>query len=52
MGENKTYTESDLAAMTNAEFEQILYRYGRTANMNKPNMIDLILHLQADKNSL
>lgn len=42
------YTEADLAAMTNAELEQILYGYGRTANMNKENMVDLILRLQEE----
>lgn len=42
------YTEDELLAMTNAELEQILYGYGRTANMNKSNMIDLILRLQEE----
>ena len=42
------YTKDDLSAMTNAELEQILYGYGRTANMNKANMIDLILRLQEE----
>ena len=42
------YTEADLAAMTNAELEQILYGYGRTANMNKENMVALILRLQEE----
>ena len=40
------YTEEMLMQMTNAELEQILYGYGRTANMNKENMVDLILRLQ------
>ena len=42
------YTKDDLSAMSNAELEQILYGYGRTANMNKSNMIDLILRLQEE----
>ena len=42
------YTEDELLAMTNAELEQILYRYGRTANMNKENMVALILRLQEE----
>ena len=40
------YTKDDLSAMSNAELEQILYGYGRTANMNKANLIWLILSLQ------
>ena len=40
------YTEEMLMQMTNAELEQILYGYGRTANMNKENMVALILRLQ------
>ena len=43
-----TYTRDALEAMTNADLEQILYGYGRTANMNKSNMIDLILRLQEE----
>lgn len=50
--EPTTYTEDELAAMTNAELEQILYRYRRTANMNKANMVELIIHLQSESNSL
>ena len=42
------YTEDELLAMTNAELEQILYGYGRTANMNKENMVALILRLQEE----
>ena len=42
------YTQDALEAMTNAELEQILYGYGRTANMNKENMVALILSLQGD----
>ena len=42
------YTEEMLMQMTNAELEQILYGYGRTANMNKENMVDLILRLQEE----
>ena len=42
------YTEDMLMQMTNAELEQILYGYGRTANMNKENMVDLILRLQEE----
>ena len=42
------YTKDDLSAMSNADLEQILYGYGRTANMNKSNMIDLILRLQEE----
>lgn len=37
------YTEAELAELTNAELEQILYRYGITASMTKANMIRLIL---------
>ena len=40
------YTKDDLSAMSNADLEQILYGFGRTANMNKENMVDLILRLQ------
>ena len=42
------YTEDMLMQMTNAELEQILYGYGRTANMNKENMVALILRLQEE----
>ena len=42
------YTEEMLMQMTNAELEQILYGYGRTANMNKENMVALILRLQEE----
>ena len=42
------YTKDDLSAMSNAELEQILYGYGRTANMNKENMVALILRLQEE----
>ena len=42
------YTEEMLMQMTNADLEQILYGYGRTANMNKENMVDLILRLQEE----
>ena len=42
------YTKDDLSAMSNADLEQILYGYGRTANMNKENMVDLILRLQEE----
>ena len=42
------YTKDDLSAMSNADLEQILYGFGRTANMNKSNMIDLILRLQEE----
>ena len=42
------YTQEMLMQMTNAELEQILYGYGRTANMNKENMVDLILRLQEE----
>ena len=40
------YTKDDLSAMSNEELEQILYGYGRTANMNKTNMVTLILAMQ------
>lgn len=42
------YTKDDLSAMSNADLEQILYGYGRTANMNKENMVALILRLQEE----
>lgn len=42
------YTEEDLATMTNAELEQILYGLGITASMNKANMIRLILAAQEE----
>ena len=42
------YTEDMLMQMTNADLEQILYGYGRTANMNKENMVALILRLQEE----
>ena len=42
------YTQEMLMQMTNAELEQILYGYGRTANMNKENMVALILRLQEE----
>ena len=42
------YTEEMLMQMTNAELEQILYGYGRKANMNKENMVALILRLQEE----
>ena len=42
------YTKDDLSAMSNADLEQILYGFGRTANMNKENMVDLILRLQEE----
>ena len=42
------YTEDMLMKMTNADLEQILYGYGRTANMNKENMVALILRLQEE----
>lgn len=40
------YTQTSLEAMTNAELEAILFRFGITANMNKANMIRLILAAQ------
>ena len=47
------YTQEVLEAMTNAELEQILYGFGITANMNKANMIRLILAAQGgDSNEL
>ena len=42
------YTQDMLMQMTNAELEQILYGYGRKANMNKENMVALILRLQEE----
>lgn len=40
------YTQTSLEAMTNAELEAILFGFGITANMNKANMIRLILAAQ------
>ena len=40
------YTEDELSAMTNAELESILAGMGISANMNKANMVTLILSLQ------
>lgn len=50
--QHSSYTEEELLAMSNAELEQILYRYGRTAYMNKANMVELIIRLQSESNSL
>ena len=40
------YTQTSLEAMTNAELKAILFGFGSTANMNKANMIRLILAAQ------
>ena len=40
------YTQDALEAMTNAELERILGEMGVSANMNKANMVTLILALQ------
>lgn len=40
------YTQEVLETMNNAELEQILYSYGRKANMTKENLVSLILQLQ------
>ena len=40
------YTEDELSAMTNAELEIILVGMGVSANMNKANMVTLILAMQ------
>lgn len=39
------YTREALDAMTNAELERILYSMGISSNMNKSNMVTLILAL-------
>lgn len=39
------YTREALDAMTNAELERILYSMGISSNMNKANMVTLILAL-------
>lgn len=44
--EPNVYAKDRLEQMTNAELEQILYSFGITANMNKANMIRLILAAQ------
>ena len=41
-----TYTQEALEAMTNAELEIILTGMGISANMNKTNMVTLILAMQ------
>ena len=47
------YTEDELSAMTNAELEIILVGMGVSANMNKANMVTLIMALQGgDGNEL
>ena len=47
------YTENELSAMTNAELEIILVGMGVSANMNKANMVTLIMALQGgDGNEL
>lgn len=40
------YTQEALNAMTNVELEAILYSYGISANMNKANLVRLILAAQ------
>lgn len=42
------YTQEALEAMSNAELEQILSDMGVSANMNKANMVTLILALQGE----
>lgn len=41
-----TYTREALEAMSNAELERILYSMGISSNMNKANMVTLILAMQ------
>lgn len=42
------YTKEELTGMSNEELEQILKTMGVSANMNKANMVTLILALQSD----
>ena len=42
------YTKDDLSAMSNEELERILYSMGISSNMNKANMVTLILALQEE----
>lgn len=43
---DETYTQETLEEMTNAELEAILRSLGVSVNMNKENMITLIIALQ------
>lgn len=40
------YTQEALETMSNAELERILYSMGISSNMNKANMVTLILAMQ------
>ena len=42
------YTKDDLSAMSNEELERILYSMGISSNMNKANMVTLILAMQEE----
>ena len=42
------YTQEALEAMSNAELERILYSMGISSNMNKANMVTLILAMQEE----
>lgn len=44
--EPTAYTQESLEAMTNAELTEILAALGISANMNKANMVRLILAVQ------
>ena len=43
-----TYTAEELAEMTNAEMEAVLYQYGISASLNKANLVRLVLAAQAE----
>lgn len=45
---SSAYTREELEAMTNAELEIILASMGVSANMNKANMVMLILAMQEE----
>ena len=42
------FTKDDLSAMSNEELERILYSMGISSNMNKANMVTLILAMQEE----
>ena len=42
------YTRESLETMSNAELERILYSMGISSNMNKANMVTLILAMQEE----
>ena len=48
----QNYTAEELAAMTNAELEAVLYRYGISANMTKANMVRLVLAAQSEEGAV